>query len=63
MDVRLLRPFNPPFIDTSILVLSQVPSQFSIMSRQSYTLERDEPTLGLVRFPSTIESFIVPIIV
>ena len=63
LDEGFLCPFNLPLTYTIIPVLSQVPSQFSTMSHQIYTPEMDEPTLGLVGFPSTTQRLIVPIMV
>ena len=62
LNEGFLHPFNPPLAYTSILVLFQVLSQFATTSHQRYTSEMDEPTLGLIGFPSTTQSVIVPII-
>ena len=63
LDEAFLRPFNPPLTCTSIPVLAQVPSQFYTMSHQRYTPEMDERTLGIVGFPSTTQSVILPVTV
>lgn len=63
MDEGFLHPFNPPLTDTSVLVITQLPSHLSPVSHQRYNPEMDEPTLGIVGLSSTTQKVVVLIVV